>query len=71
MKLAVTISSLIAIAAAAADPQITPRAELALRQNADPAFLGWVSASSTCRYSIKTPFQSLYVSLLDESITLT
>jgi hypothetical protein len=43
------ISSLVAVAAAAADPQITPRAELAPRQNSDPAFLGWVSAS-TCKH---------------------
>jgi hypothetical protein len=48
MKL-VTISTIIAVAAAAADPQITPRAELAARQNSDPAFLGYVSASSTCK----------------------
>lgn len=38
------ISSLVALAAAAADPQITLRAELAPRQD-DPAFLGFVSAS--------------------------
>ncbi|KAF1912851.1 hypothetical protein BDU57DRAFT_521410 [Ampelomyces quisqualis] len=46
MKLIAT-SSLFAVAVtAAADPQITPRAELAPRQNSDPAFLGWVSAST-------------------------
>jgi hypothetical protein len=39
----IAISSLVALAAAAADPQITARAELAPRQN-DPAFLGFVSA---------------------------
>jgi hypothetical protein len=50
MKFVVSISSVIAVAAAAADPQITPRAELAARQNSDPAFLGYVSASSTCKY---------------------
>jgi hypothetical protein len=50
MKFVVSISSVIAVAAAAADPQITPRAELAARQNSDPAFLGYVSASSTCKH---------------------
>jgi hypothetical protein len=48
MKL-VAISTVISVVAAAADPQITPRAELAARQNSDPAFLGYVSASSTCK----------------------
>jgi hypothetical protein len=48
----VTISSMVAVAAAAADPQITPRAELAARQNSDPAFLGWVSATQTCTYPL-------------------
>ncbi|OAL02840.1 hypothetical protein IQ06DRAFT_292135 [Phaeosphaeriaceae sp. SRC1lsM3a] len=44
MKSTAVISSLVALAAAAADPQITARAELAPRQD-DPAFLGFVSAS--------------------------
>lgn len=48
MKSTAVISSLVALAAAAADPQITARAELAPRQD-DPAFLGFVSASG-CTY---------------------
>ncbi|KAH7385244.1 hypothetical protein DE146DRAFT_759499 [Phaeosphaeria sp. MPI-PUGE-AT-0046c] len=44
MKSTTVIGSLVALAAAAADPQITARAELAPRQD-DPAFLGFVSAS--------------------------
>jgi hypothetical protein len=50
MKSALVISSLAVAAAAAADPQITPRAALEPRQqNSDPAFLGWVSASQMCK----------------------
>ena len=47
------LASIVATAAAAADPQITPRAELQARQN-DPALLGYVSAS-TCKLSILHP----------------
>ncbi|KAF2821225.1 hypothetical protein CC86DRAFT_470961 [Ophiobolus disseminans] len=44
----IVLSSVIALAAASLDPQITPRAQLDARQNADPAFLGWpVGASQT------------------------
>ena len=50
MKFIATVSSLVAIAAAAADPQITPQAELAPRQNSDPAFLGYISAA-TCEFT--------------------
>lgn len=51
MKFIATISSLVALTAAAADPLITPRAELAPRQNSDPAALGYVSAS-TCKWPL-------------------
>ncbi|KAH7084454.1 hypothetical protein FB567DRAFT_82912 [Paraphoma chrysanthemicola] len=46
MKFIATTASIVAIAAAAADPQVTPRAELAQRQNSDPAFLGYISAAT-------------------------
>jgi len=49
MKSVATISSLVALTAAAADPLITPRAELAPRQNTDPAALGYVSVL-TCKW---------------------
>jgi hypothetical protein len=51
MKFLATISSLVPLTAAAADPQITPRAEVAPRQESDPARLGYVSASSICKHS--------------------
>ncbi|KAH8725567.1 hypothetical protein GQ44DRAFT_771890 [Phaeosphaeriaceae sp. PMI808] len=46
MKHLANIGGLIAVVAAAADPQITPRAELTPRQNNDPAFLGYISAAT-------------------------
>ncbi|KAH3911773.1 hypothetical protein HBI56_139470 [Parastagonospora nodorum] len=46
MKFIATISSLVALTAAAPDPLITPRAEVAARQDTNPAALGYVSAST-------------------------
>ncbi|KAF2028314.1 hypothetical protein EK21DRAFT_70027 [Setomelanomma holmii] len=65
MKFIASIATLIASAAAAADPQITPRAELAPRQNSGPAFLGYISAATfsdarSCDYpAILSRFGSL------------
>jgi len=48
MKFAVVLSSIVALAAAAADPQVTARAELlGPRQNSDPALLGYLSSGSS------------------------
>lgn len=46
MKLALTVASVVAAVAAVPDPLVTPRAELAARQDTDPALLGWIDATN-------------------------
>jgi hypothetical protein len=68
MKFIVNIGSLVALAAAAADPQITARA-VEPRQNIDPAFLGYVSASKTCRCSSTSTAKDLCIQYASRSIS--
>jgi hypothetical protein len=66
MKFIATISSLVALTAAAPDPLITPRAEVAARQDTNPAALGYVSAS-TCKWSHLYMFPTALCHLLDST----
>ncbi|KAJ4988484.1 hypothetical protein SVAN01_06101 [Stagonosporopsis vannaccii] len=50
MKSTIALLSLVAVAAASPDPQITARAQLGKRQS-DPALLGYISESGASRYS--------------------